>query len=663
MKRLPISACYLLLSFVLHSQTPAPRVADFSIEPEGDAYHFKPNLPALSQVAGAPQAYWTYLWEFGDGDKSTQESPRHRYAGSGEFTATLDAIAHYDDGKKPTRKKTKLSAPGREALATTTLEDVFDPNARQAIALATPANPRAGEELSFVMSYRNKGALPLSGTLHLFFNEKKFPTPHFKFLESRPCFGETEVPLYSFVNPVRQNEYWSDWASLGLLAATQLQQEALSPPLPTILLDARGKYREERAWKFENLEANAIRNFFFSLEGAPTMVKDVNTFIHVQGIILPDDPTLPAEPFVLELEIVASHDPNMIAVSDNRVNYRVVGHKEMDYKVRFQNNGEGPANTVSVEINIPKGLNIKKMSPLDWQPKCPICPKTPTQSSCLDTVSTRDGLQFIFRNIYLPGSRQEGIENRDSTMGFVKYRIAAERTMPKYPFQSRAKIVFDRHAPIFTNFTQTRFKMGLSPGIKVGWSVRPDSLKSGYYFIGASLSPYKSWRWYPQIEVLTGLKGRQNLPETKTQKLIITGVNGAAFKDSTYFDTLIQAQRGFISLEIPLLMRKNFNKHLGLGIGLSTRITFENGETRTETQQTRIHWTDSAVGFVKEVIHGESTEKVAPYTQTHSQYLVFGDCTLGSVRAGPNLGIRAGVLLGKGQKANAFVQLSVEVKL
>ncbi len=666
--KLIMLSCLFILPHFLAGQTvavPEASVADFKVFLEGDAVTFTPVLPPLSQVAGAPKAYWTYLWEFGDGDKSTQEAPRHVYSGAGEYSATLDVIAHYDDGKKPTRKKSKVVAPNRESLTSAPMEDVFDAKSRQAIALASAANPRAGEELSFVLSYRNKGSLPINGSLHLFFNEKKFPSPHFKFLESRPCFGEIEAPLYSDETPDGPGLPYSNWSNIGLLAPSQLQiaTRPANSPTPSILLDARGKYREERAWKFENLDADARRNFFFSLEGASTLIKDVNTLIHLEAIIVPDDPSLPAEPCILELEIVASHDPNVIAVSDNRINYRIIDNKALDYKIRFQNNGEGPAGTVNVAIEIPKGLNIQKLEPLDWQPKCPICPKTPTKNSCLDTVFTENGLIFIFRNIYLPGSNQAGVNNLDSTKGFVKYRIAADHQMPKYPFSSRARIVFDRHAPIFTNYTHTRFKVGISPGIKVGWNVLPDSLKGGYYFIGATLSPFKSWRMYPQMEFLTGLKGRQNLPEKQMQGLIITGINGAAFKDTTYLDTIIQTQRGFVSFEIPLLLRKNFNKHLGLGLGLSTRLSIENGETSTKTQQTSIHWTDSSVGFVQEIKQGESKKVVASYSSTHYHYLAFGDLSLGSVRAGPNLGIRAGALFGKGQTVRPFIQVSVEVKL
>lgn len=656
-----IPFAFLFIVIPLVAQPALPREANFSITPSGNGFQFKPLLPPLEQIAGAPKAYWTYLWEFGDGGMSTKDAPSHVYQREGAFEVTLDATAHYDNGKKATRKKTKVVnvKTSREALTATDTENVFDdPKGKQAVALRAAAQPRVGEELTCVISYRNKSPLPIDGRLHFFFNEKKFPNPHFKFLESRPGNGEFEVPTYSSADYLP----WSDWSAMSLLAAGAIGEMALDQPPPTILTEARGKYREERAWAFKNLESGASRNFFLSLEAAPTLVKDVNTLIHIHTVFVPDDPSVPAEPYTLEMKIVAAHDPNAIAVSDNVVNYRTLGNKKIDYRVDFQNNGKGPASTVLVKIEIPDGLYAQKIKPLDWQPKCPICPRsTLPKSSCLDTMRTTDGFQFVFHNIYLPGSAQEGVEKRDSTKGFVKYRIEADRDMPKYSFRSRAKIVFDREAPIYTNYTRTRFKMGLSPGVKVGWNFVPDSLRSGFFFIGASLSPFKSWRMYPQVELLAGLKGLQDLPEVRIQGVRSGQVPGQILQDTTLFDTLIQAQRSFVSFEIPLLLRKNFNKRLGLGFGISARIALEEGKTRTETSQTDIVYSQ-ATG-IREVITGEANVDVNTNSSTRYRFTAFGDLTFGSVRAGPNIGIRAGAVLGQKREFKPFVQFSLEVKM
>ncbi|MEZ4892196.1 MAG: hypothetical protein R2778_04165 [Saprospiraceae bacterium] len=67
--------------------------------------------------------------------------------------------------------------------------------------------------------------------------------------------------------------------------------------------------------------------------------------------------------------------------------------------------------------------------------------------------------------------------------------------------------------------------------------------------IGASLSPYKSWRWYPQIELLAGFKGREELPTVEKQVLSLTQPNnGIAELDSILLDTILQSSRGIVSV-------------------------------------------------------------------------------------------------------------------
>ncbi|MEO6038267.1 MAG: hypothetical protein ABIQ93_07640, partial [Saprospiraceae bacterium] len=322
------------------------------------------------------------------------------------------------------------------------------------------------------------------------------------------------------------------------------------------------------------------------------------------------------------------------------------------------NNGLGPASMVQVAVEIPNGLNLGKMRPVDWYPKCPICPPSPTTRSCLDTLTTKDGLVFTFRNIYLPGSKQADVHDRDSTQGFVKYRIEPEKRMPKRSFHSRAKIVFDKNPPIFTNFSSTRFKSGLSPGPKLGYAFTSDSLTNRYFFLGLSLSPYSSWRVYPQVELLSSLKGRTEYGPQHFQDTIIHEMN----MDITIYsvrDSTVRSARGFVGFELPFLLRKNFSRFVGLGLGGSLQLLFDNGERRytvAEKQYRRI--LTKPPELLSEV---QGQEVISAISGKRSQFTVFADLTIGAVRAGPNLGIRAGTVLHDGWQP--FVQLALEMKL
>ncbi|MBL7827796.1 MAG: PKD domain-containing protein [Saprospiraceae bacterium] len=657
----------LVCSFQLFSQSSAEpeRVLDFAVRENGSQLSFSPIMPPLIQKPGAPKAYWSYFWEFGDGSFSREENPKHTYAAAGDFTVSLDAIAHYDDGKKVKKKKKPVRA-GDSAMvdAGSPMNDVFDPKAKQMLALYSYSKPRAEEEITLVISYRNLGIVNTDGRLHLFFNEKKFPNAHFSFVEARVHHGEVVDNSVSDATP-NQTSPMFDWATLDPThGAGDVSLVNPDPGSATIiqqmLNNARGAYREEHAWRFNNLEAGEKRNVFVSLAGTPNMLRDTNAFIHLEAVFAPFDPVVAPERFEYQIEIVGSHDPNAIAVSDNLVNYRIVGSKKLDYKIQFQNNGEGPASKVEVKVEVPKGLKMNAMRPVDWYPKCPICPKTPTNRGCLDTLTLDDGFLFTFRNIYLPGSRQDDVDNRDSTKGFVKYNIESSRNMPKLPFRSRARIVFDKNPPIYTNYTRTRFKVGLSPGLKAGYAFRPDSAANGYAFIGFSLSPYKSWRVYPQVELLTGLKGRDSF-ESDT-----SFIEGVGTTPGTEIDTFSSVrlqrkhERGFISFEVPVLIRKNFNRFFGAGIGGSVRVVLDNGKdviTRYQTDYQRI--LQEPPTLIKTLEPATTSE---PYKKTSFGYSLFADLTLGAVRVGPNLGVRAGYILGQGRQ-QPFVQVSAELKL
>lgn len=672
-----ISMHLLCISLFGQSQpVQAPRVVDFIVTPQGNAYQFKPLPPVLMQKAGAPEAFWSYYWEFGDGGFSFEDQPLHHYERSGTFQAILYATAHYDDGKLPDKNGKGILADGAGRQAGN-LPTVFQ-DQQWPIQLKATREAKAREELVCILSYRNLGQITTDGRLHLFFNERKFPGAHFAYDSARMYFKERVDSDLSF-ELQRETAHSDAWTMLTLPSHTGVSTQ-LSGDFPAntilqnLLSKARGAYRMEKIWRFDQLHPGEHRNLFIPLQGTEKMLQDTNAFIHVEGIFAPFDPAIPPERYELEFEIVSSHDPNAIIVSDSRTNYRLIGSKKLDYKVQFQNNGVGPASKVELNVEIPEGLDRRQMRLLEWYPECPICPKPPGTLSCLDTFTTPSGLLFTFRNIYLPGSRQKDVEHRDSTKGYVRYRLEAEQDMPKLPFRSRAKITFDKNPPIYTNYTRTRFKTGRSPGLKVGYGFQPNFsspdnagegeafLTRGYFFLGASLSPYKSWRVYPQIELLTGIEGREDLPASSSTSFMFAPNSNPEFKDSIVVHTLTSGNRGSLSFELPVLIRKNFTKFFGAGLGVSGRIIFENG-TDQRTRNTTIH-TLALVGVPPPppVILPETT-LLSSHRDTRYAYTVFGDLSFGAVRKGLNFGIRGGAMGFGQEKISPFIQTSLELKL
>lgn len=666
MKTLVFFPAFFCVAALVAQKVPAIlREADFTTNPEGAGIRFNPVPPPMQQVAGAPPAYFTCFWEFGDGSFSTEKSPLHVFASKDSVESVLHLTYHYDDGEMPKKKKKPQRVKlGGSALADAgRLPDVFT-NSEQAIALKNNREPRSREELTLVLSYRNNGTAATDGSVHLFFNEKKFPNAHFQYQEARTHFGETPDPLLTSLD---QGPYPKsiDWTALseGICSAGE-SAPFFRPVAPVntseMLADARGYYRDEKAWRFRDLRPGETRNMFISLDANAAMLRDTSAFIHLQGVFVPEDPAVAPDSFRLDMEIVSSHDPNTIAVSDTRVGYRKLKKNRLDYKVRFQNNGERQAEKIALTIDIPEGLNTAKMQPLDWYPKCPICPKPPFKGSCLDTATFQKGIVFTFRNIYLPGSNQRGVADQDSTKGFVTYRIVPEKGMPKRTFRSRASIVFDKNPAIRTNYSKTRFKTGFSPGLKLGYGFSPDSLKAGYVFFGASMSPFKSWKIYPQLELLTGIKGRSDLASDTSIQRIQGGFSSTGILPDTVTYTIKNGNRRFLSFEVPVLLRRNFSRFIGVGLGASARVLIEKGEDVVFTRIRQEFFEPGIVDpyAVKLLSSGTTT---TPFSRTSTRFAFFGDLTLGSVRIGPNVGVRAGGIVDKGVKA--FVEVSVEWKL
>jgi hypothetical protein len=365
------------------------------------------------------------------------------------------------------------------------------------------------------------------------------------------------------------------------------------------------------------------------------MIKDTNAVVTIEGLFIPDDPALDVETFALELQIVASHDPNRIMLRKKRLNYRWTGkNRENIYKIQFQNTGKGPAKKVAVTVTIPGMLSATSIELVDMKPKCTWCDSARVGQSCIDTVITKDSIQFIFNNIYLPGMQQEGVKDPDSTQGYVRYKMRFNRKMKKLPFTSRAAIVFDKNEPVYTNRSVGRFRKGLSPGIIVGYNMnvgdRPAAISPAQYHIGFTLSEFAAYRKYFQFELyLQPPKQFENLLSRRTTGDSI--LNGQVY--------LIEHRNTYerikvLSVEaVPLHFRYNLSSFASVGAGglVAAEISRETSN-RVEAKLVRPNPRDT---LTLENISGTIKEKGASFRGA-----LFADLQLGRVRVGPAAGIR-----------------------
>ncbi|MCD9015736.1 PKD domain-containing protein [Parachryseolinea silvisoli] len=631
-----ISICLLSFSVLgQHAVKQDTVKRESRIQPAGDdnKVKFSAITPPLQPIPGAPAPFYTFYWEFGDGAYSKEASPEHVYKKTGDYTVRLWTTNNYDNGKPPPSRPQKV--PVKKITFNDTnpvqpvLPDGFDLKSNRA--------PVPGEEMVVIVRYQNDNDYPAHGKLYLFFNERKYKADNFQLTEVRTHHGETEVQdVVRVASRMDTNDPGALWASnkITLLPeADKKSDEGSLLQLSLALEAARAEYRTVHALEFNDMGARESRNVFYSLTTTPEMLKDTSAIITVKGIYVPDRGADNHKSKTLEMEIVTSHDPNKMSVSDTRLNYRFYKNKNIDFKIRFQNNGEGPAHSIKLQVAVPEAYDPHSLQVTDMYPVCPVCPDKQSTISCLDTTFSNNQILFHFKNIYLPGSNQKEEVDYDSTKGFVKYTLRFRESIAKSKTQSRTAIIFDKNDPILTNRATTRFKPGLSLGAKAGYVYYPTLKNSKGGFVGVTLSPFKSQHGYLQAELMVGIHTHSDSLYRADTASVDNGV-------ASVFD--VSQRNKFTSVQlyvVPISYRYTINSFIGVGTGVQLSVNLSE-----KTKEEAIHENY----FVRQKenfreprpdLNFNSTEETTA-SFTNLRPAVFADMTLGAARIGPTAGVR-----------------------
>ena len=503
------------------------RVAHIEHKTLGDQIEFKANAPQLNQIAGAPKAFYTNFWEFGDGTFSKEKEPKKTYKKNGDYTVRLWATNNYDTGKPPLTRPKKITVNNSNA-------DYKDEASMEGpLNLQRNREPMPNEDIVIVFSYKNTKSYTTNGKFFLFYNETKYKADNFNLIETRPYHNEKEInDAIVYASQFDSDVYYASAADELMPLDLKPQDSTVRRNLPRTLEEAKFAYRNSSQLRFDNMQPNEERHVFYSLKTTKEMLKDTSAIISVRGVYVPDNNYDNHHVKDMEMEIVTSHDPNKMSSNATFLNYRLVRYKRPKFKIRFQNNGEGPASTIRLETDIPEMFDKSTIEILDMYPKVKICPKYPVTYSCLDTTYTTKQAIFTFKNIYLPGSEQKNVKVYDSTKGFVQYRVKFSDDFHKQKTKSRTAIIFDKNEPIITNYSTTRFLPGISIGAKAGYNSFADLKNSESYFIGATVSPYKSYRWYWQVELLNSFHKFESNTEIK-EEIVDDGTIGIPYTERT----------------------------------------------------------------------------------------------------------------------------------
>jgi hypothetical protein len=147
--------------------------------------------------------------------------------------------------------------------------------------------------------------------------------------------------------------------------------------------------------------------------------------------------------------------------------------------------------------------------------------------------------------------------------------------------------------------------------------------------VGATVSPYKSYRLYWQAELINS-KNDYNSNTTITNSFTTTA-NGVRQATRTTETT----SHSNFNNEIPLLLRYNINNFIGIGAGIQANIN----ASEKQEQQTKIDYFESDKPDTP-IIKTEESSSSSNNTFSNFKSGLLFDLTLGFARIGPSLGAR-----------------------
>lgn len=595
------------------------------------------NLPALTQIPGAPEPFYTYLWDFGDGHFSTAEKPQHLYAKADTYNVYMYAVNNYDDGKKPQRKQQKVTvsqpAPNIAFEPAAAEKDFFKANGIFELKYNCMAKPN--DTMVLMVGWKNPETEATTGKLYLMLNEKQF---------GQTCFDTSEFRSYNSASPLLAfNKVTEMPAVQSTLLVTESGSPASSvkttlPPAEAgaAVSSAFSLYKNVFSTDIESTPAGNTRFSFLQLHVTPEMIKDTNATLTITGVYVPQK----GKPVMhrLSVPVVNSHDPNKMNIKGGRLSYRFLKkYKPLHYKVRFQNNGKGPARKIALDMTMAPALNPETIQVTDMHPYCPPCDSLAQEKrGCWTLEKSEKGGIFTFHGIYLAGTNQKGVEDIDSTKGFLEFSITTKKKLENKPFKSRTAIYFDKNEPVITNFATGRFKKSPSPIMMAGYekAMGKGAAVSDGVVTGFGIAPLAPHKPYLQMELFykAGIS-------TTTADIKDIKKTGSIFIDSLKrgfeyqsFDSSQSVKISQIKL-IPFQLRYNINDYISVGAGAV--VTADMGGS-IETRNT--YHLMGANGVAQQPYLASAAEKVKAFSNWTAR--PFFDLQVGKVRLGPHLGFR-----------------------
>lgn len=623
------------------------------VHEQDGVFQFKPILRPLVQIPGGRTPYYKYLWDFGDGHFSTQAEPTHVYAKPGQYEVSVYAVNNYDYGPKPKRpKKTIQIKSGSSAIAKVSPnyfeENFFSSNGIFQIYKLSDAKP--GEDMQLVVGINTEGR---KGKIFILSNEKVAGLDGFRYAYQSQYYKET---IDSLVQKESLNSMWanvkqSTFTKTGSpdYGIKEVSTFSSSQQAINYFKNIYGAYNSIAAYDVDPSQSEKQFSLI-NLDVTENMLVDTNAIVTITGVFLPEDGI--ANVHQVDIPVVKSHDPNKMSVRPARMSYRFQSkNKTLTYKVQFQNDGEGDARHVRLEMFLPPEVRKETFRLKSLYPKCDTC-ATPNAMGCYQYYIKDNGtLVFHFKDIALPGTASKTLTDPDSSKGFILFEIDMEKKKFKNKsFQSYTDIYFDNNPPITTNISTSRFRQIWSPIVTIGSSAtfgtpKEHTLKHQFKpgiqlgFGLAPMAPYKKPFW--QVEIYSSFYNRESNTDLINEQGVIEVQENGRYMKYEYRAMDSTESRTFVSFQLPVQLRYNINSFISIGGGVSIR-----KDINTQASSTKNYYYLTAQGTEENVFTVENPTLLKENSSW--KYNPFFDINVGKVYMGPALGFR--VAYDKNQK-------------
>lgn len=402
-----------------------------------------------------------------------------------------------------------------------------------------------------------------------------------------------------------------------------------------------GAYNSLLAYEVE--PATTDQQFsLINLDVTEDMLVDTNAIVTITGVFIPENGI--ANVHQVDIPVVKSHDPNKMSVRPAPMSYRLQSkNKTLTYKVQFQNDGEGDARQVRLEMFLPPEIRKETFILKSLYPQCDNC-TTPNAMGCYQYYIKENGaLVFHFKDIALPGTASKTLTDPDSSKGFILFEVEMEKKkFRNKSFNSYTDIYFDKNTAITTNVSSSRFRQIWSPIITIGtattfrtsientvkYQFKPGILLG---FGIAPIAPYKKPFW--QAEIYTSYYSRTSTTGRTDEKGVISFQENGRDVKYEYQAADSKVTRDFLSIELQLQIRYNLSSFLSVSLGVALRKDFN-----TKFTNSKNYYYASAQGTIENVY----TENNINIEKEHSsiKYNPFIDINVGRVYIGQAVGFR-----------------------